>query len=133
MEEKEVSSKKLSSVIARTLDDKKASDILVLNVASVCVLSDYFVIASAGSTTQVKGLTSSLRERIKELFGRIPNGDENDLKNRWNLLDYGDVIVHIMHNEQGGNYALEKFWNHALKVDREDWIEESKEYSQYAR
>ena len=101
--------------------------------ASVCVLSDYFVIASAGSTTQVKGLTSSLRERIKELFGRIPNGDENDLKNRWNLLDYGDVIVHIMHNEQRENYALEKFWNHALKVDREDWIEESKEYSQYAR
>lgn len=133
MEEKEVSSKKLSSVIARTLDDRKASDILVLNVASVCVLSDYFVIASAGSTTQVKGLTSSLREKIKELFGRIPNGDENDLKNRWNLLDYGDVIVHIMHNEQRENYALEKFWNHALKVDREDWIEESKEYSQYAR
>ena len=133
MEEKEVSSKKLSSVIARTLDDRKASDILVLNVASVCVLSDYFVIASAGSTTQVKGLTSSLRERIKELFGRIPNGDENDLKNRWNLLDYGDVIVHIMHNEQRENYALEKFWNKALKVDREDWIEESKEYSQYAR
>ena len=133
MEEKEVSSKKLSSVIARTLDDKKASDILVLNVASVCVLSDYFVIASAGSTTQVKGLTSSLRERIKELFGRIPNGDENDLKNRWNLLDYGDVIVHIMQNEQRENYALEKFWNHALKVDRENWIEESKEYSQYAR
>ena len=133
MEEKEVSSKKLSSIIARTLDDKKASDILVLNVASVCVLSDYFVIASAGSTTQVKGLTSSLRERIKELFGRIPNGDENNLKNRWNLLDYGDVIVHIMHNEQRENYALEKFWNHALKVDREDWIEESKEYSQYAR
>ena len=99
---------------------------MVLNVASVCVLSDYFVIASAGSTTQVKGLTSSLRERIKELFGRIPNGDENDLKNRWNLLDYGDVIVHIMHNEQRENYALEKFWNHALKVDREDWIEESK-------
>ncbi len=38
-----------------------------------------------------------------------------------------------MHNEQRENYALEKFWNHALKVDREDWIEESKEYSQYAR
>lgn len=131
--EKEISSKKLSSVIARILDDKKASDILVLNVAGVCVLSDYFVIASASSTTQVKGLTSSLRERVKELFGRIPNGDENDLKNRWNLLDYGDVIVHIMHNEQRENYALEKFWNHALKVDREDWEEESKEYSQYAR
>lgn len=128
----EISSKKLSSIIARVLDDKKAVDISVLNVANVCVLSDYFVIASATSTTQVKGLTSSLRERIKELFGRIPNGDENDLKNRWNLLDYGDVIVHIMHTEVRESYALEKFWNHALKISREEWEEESKEYSRYA-
>ena len=128
----EVSSKKLSSIIARVLDDKKAVDISVLNVANVCVLSDYFVIASATSTTQVKGLTSSLREKIKELFGRIPNGDENDLKNRWNLLDYGDVIVHIMHTEVRESYALEKFWNHALKISREEWAEESKEYSRYA-
>ena len=128
----EVSSKKLSSIIARVLDDKKAVDISVLNVANVCVLSDYFVIASATSTTQVKGITSSLREKIKELFGRIPNGDENDLKNRWNLLDYGDVIVHIMHTEVRESYALEKFWNHALKISREEWEEESKEYSRYA-
>ena len=128
----EVSSKKLSSIIARVLDDKKAVDISVLNVANVCVLSDYFVIASATSTTQVKGLTSSLREKIKELFGRIPNGDENNLKNRWNLLDYGDVIVHIMHTEVRESYALEKFWNHALKISREEWEEESKEYSRYA-
>ena len=127
----DVSSKKLSSIIARFLDDKKAQEILVLSVANICVLSDYFVIASASSTSQVKGLTSSLREKIKELFGRIPNGDENDLKNRWNLLDYGDVIVHIMHFEQRETYALEKFWNHALKVPREEWEEESKEYYVY--
>lgn len=133
MIEKEVSSKKLSSVAARILDDRKASDILVLNVASVCVLSDYFVIASASSTTQVKGLTSNLRERIKELFGRIPNGDENDLKNRWNLLDYGDVIVHIMYNDERENYALEKFWNHALKIPREEWEKESEEFSVYKK
>lgn len=129
----EISSKKLSSIVARVLDDKKASDIAVLNVANVCVLSDYFVIASATSSTQVKGLTSSLRERIKELFGRIPNGDENDLKNRWNLLDYGDVIVHIMLADVRESYALEKFWNHALKVSREEWEEESKEYSVYSK
>ena len=129
----EVSSKKLSSIIARVLDDKKATDIAVLNVANVCVLSDFFVIASASSTTQVKGLTSSLRERIKELFGRIPNGDENDLKNRWNLLDYGDVIVHIMLNDVRESYALEKFWNHAIKVSKEEWEEESKEFSVYSK
>ena len=55
----DVSSKKLSSIIARFLDDKKAQEILVLSVANICVLSDYFVIASASSTSQVKGLTSS--------------------------------------------------------------------------
>lgn len=131
IEEKNVTSKKLASTAARILDDNKASDIVILNVANVCVLSDYFVIASGLSTTQVKGLTSALREKIKELFGRIPSGDENDIKNRWNLLDYGDVVVHIMHAEQRDAYALEKFWNHAFKVERPVWEEESKEFAKY--
>ena len=100
-------------------------------MANVCVLSDYFVIASAQSSTQVKGLTSTVREKIKEYFGRIPAGDENDVKNRWNLLDYGDVVVHIMHFEQRETYALEKFWNHAFKLERDEWEEESKEFAKY--
>lgn len=133
IEAKEISSKKLASVIARVLDDNKAQEIVILNVANVCVLSDYFVIASAQSATQVKGLTSTVREKVKELFGRIPAGDENDIKNRWNLLDYGDVVVHIMHDEQRETYALEKFWNHAFKVERQVWEEESKEYARYEK
>ena len=127
----EISSRKLASVIARVLDDNKGKDIVILNVANVSVLSDYFVIATASSTPQVKGLTNNVREKIKEIFERIPKGVENDSKNTWNLLDYGDVIVHIMHFEQRETYKIEKFWNHALKVDREVWEEESKEYAQY--
>lgn len=131
IETKNITSKKLASTIARLLDDSKAQDIVILNVANVCVLSDYFVIASAQSATQVKGLTSTVREKIKEFFGRIPAGDENDAKNRWNLLDYGDVVVHIMHFEQRETYAIEKFWNHAFKVEENEWLEESKEFSKY--
>lgn len=127
----EITSKKLSSVIARILDDNKAKDIVILNVANVSVLSDYFVIASAASTPQVKGLTTNVREKIKMLFDKIPKGNENDSKNSWNLLDYGDVVVHIMHYEQRDLYQIEKFWNHALKVDRAAWEEESKEYAKY--
>ena len=127
----EISSRKLASVVARILDDNKGKDIVILNVSNVSVLSDYFVIATASSTPQVKGLTSNVREKIKELFERIPKGIENDSKNTWNLLDYGDVVVHIMHFEQRETYQIEKFWNHALKVDRESWEEESKEYSLY--
>ena len=131
IETKEISSKKLSSVIARILDDSKAQDIVILNVANVCVLSDYFVIASAQSSTQVKGLTSTVREKIKEHFGRIPAGDENDVKNRWNLLDYGDVVVHIMHSEEGASYALEEFWNHVFTLERKGWDVGSKEFAKY--
>lgn len=127
----ETSSIKLASTIARVLDDKQAKDIIILNIAGVSVLCDYFVIASATSSTQVKALTESVREKIKELFARIPMGSENDDKNRWNLLDYGEVVVHIMHQEQRETYALEKFWNHALKVARPVWEKESEEFKVY--
>lgn len=128
---KEVTSRKLASVIARILDDNKAKDVVILNVSNVSVLSDYFVIATATSTPQVKGLTSNVREGIKDIYERIPKGVENDTKNSWNLLDYGDVVAHIMHHEQREMYKIEKFWDHALKVSREDWEEESKEFAKY--
>lgn len=127
----DISSKKLACVTARILDDKKAENIQILNISNISVVSDYFVIATGLSPTQVKGMTQAVREDIKKYFSRIPNNDENDLKNRWNLLDYGDVIVHIMHKEQRETYALEKFWNHALKIDRKSWEEESEEFSKF--
>lgn len=128
---KEVSSYKLASIIARILDDKLGKDISILNIGNVSVLADYFVICSADTSTQVKALTGYVRDRIKHVFDRLPAGEENDLKNKWNLLDYGDVIVHILQREERETYAIEKFWSHAHKVDREDWEEESKEFSEY--
>lgn len=128
---KEVESKKFASVIARILDDKQAKDISILNIANVSVLADYFVICSSDTTTQVKALTDSVRAKIKEFFDRIPAGEENDLKNRWNLLDYGDVVVHVLHKEERETYAIEKFWNHGLRISKENWMEMSEEYSEY--
>ena len=127
----ELSSYKFASILARILDDKLAKDITILNISNVSMLADYFVICSADTNTQVKALTENVRERVKHLFGRIPAGEENDLKNRWNLLDYGDVIVHVLHKEERETYAIEKFWSHAFKVESNDWEEESKEYSIY--
>ena len=128
---KDVSSDKFASVIARILDDKQAKDIKILNISNVSVLADYFVICSSETSTQVKSLTGYVRELVKEHFERIPIGEENDLKNRWNLLDYGDVIVHVLHQEERETYAIERFWNHAFCVDEEEWKEKSKEFSIY--
>ncbi|MBR2069102.1 MAG: ribosome silencing factor [Candidatus Gastranaerophilales bacterium] len=124
-------SEKFASVIARILDDNKAQDIVILNVANVCSLSDYFIIATGTSTPQVRGLTEIIKKKIKEIFKRIPIGNETERANRWNLLDYGEVVVHIMHPVERENYQIEKFWSHAMKVDREQWEENSKEFALY--
>ena len=127
----ELDSKKLACVIARTLDDKLGIDITILNISNVSSLADYFVIVTGDSTPQVKALMNNTKERIKELFSRAPIRMENDLKNRWNLLDYGDVVVHILHKEERETYAIEKFWSNAFSIAEDEWREISKDYSEF--
>ena len=71
----------------------------------------------SGKTTIIKNLYEKLRE--------------NDEKNKWNLIDYGDVVVHILKDEERATYAIEKFWNHAYSIPRDTWLKESIEYSEY--
>ena len=127
----EITSYKFACIVARILDEKIAKDISILNISNVSSFADYFVICSAPSNTQVKSLTENLADKIKSTFTRLPHGKENDVKNRWNLIDYGDVVVHILHQEDREAYAIEKFWNHAFSVPRETWLKETEEYSEY--
>ena len=129
----DISAYKLACSIARTLDNKKGSDIKILNIANVSVLADYFVICTGDSATQVKAMTEYVRAKMKEVFQRKPCGDEKDSKNRWNLLDYGDVIVHVLHRDERETYAIEKFWNHAFIVDEEKWMGESEVFQDLLR
>ncbi|MBR3889437.1 ribosome silencing factor [bacterium] len=127
----EITSYKLACVIARILDEKIGKDITILNISNVSSFADYFVLCSADASTQVKALTESVRLKIKELFSRQASRIENDSKNRWNLLDYNDVVVHILHKDEREMYAIEKFWNHAFSVLEDEWKKESEEYSEY--
>jgi len=123
----ELNSYKFACIIARMLEYKFAKDISILNISNVSVLSDYFVICSAETSTQVRAMTGYIREQVKSIFGRLPAGEESDQKNRWNLIDYGDVVIHILHRDERQFYAIEKFWNHAFLVEQEDWIKESED------
>lgn len=127
----ELSSHKLACVIARVLDDKLAKDITILNISNVSSLADFFVIATADSTPHVKALMEEVKDRIKSIFSRLPVRLENDAKNRWNLLDYGDVVVHILHKDERETYAIEKFLSNAFSISEDEWKEASKDYSQY--
>lgn len=124
---KEPSSRELACVIARIMDDKKAKEIDILNIANISIVSDYFVICSATSNVQVRTLSGNISGILKKLYNRLPQKEETDSKNRWHLLDYGDVVVHIMHEEERQYYALEKFWSHACKISTEEWMEETKD------
>ena len=127
----ELDSKLLASVIARILDDKLGKDITILNIGNVSSLADYFVIVTGDSTPQVKALMEAVREEIKKQFERLPVRMENDARNRWNLLDYGDVVVHRLHRDERDTYAIEKFWSHAFSVSEDEWKELSKEFTIY--
>ncbi len=127
----DITSYKFACIIARFLDEKIAKDISILNISNVSSFADYFVICSAQSNTQVKALTENLADKVKQTFSRFPLGKENDIKNRWNLIDYGDVVVHILHQEDREAYAIEKFWNHAFSIPQDTWKKESEEYSEY--
>ena len=129
----EITSYKFACAVARFLDEKIAKDISILNISNVSSFADYFVICSAQTNTQVKALTENLADKVKTTFARLPIGRENDIKNRWHLLDYGDVVVHILPQDEREAYAIENFWNHAFSIPRETWLKESVEYSEYEK
>lgn len=129
----ELESKKFACIVAQFLDDKLGKDIAILNISNVSSLADYFVIVTGDSTPHVKALMENVKDRVKKEFSRLPIRQENDTKNRWNLIDYGDVVVHILHKEERETYAIEKFWNHAYSITDGEWREIAKEYSEYQR
>ena len=123
---KDLDSREFACIIARIMNDKLALDIEILNIGSVSTFADYFVICSATSSVHVKTLTNYISETIKNLYERLPQKEEKDLKNRWNLIDYSDVIVHIMSQEERKYYALEKFWSASSKINSDEWMEKTK-------
>lgn len=102
-------SKEIAETSAKLLSDKKASDIILLSIEHLTVIADYFVIASAKSTTQVKALGEHVEEKFSEM-GLEPVRREGFSDGRWIVLDYGDVVVHIFHDEMRMFYCLERLW-----------------------
>jgi ribosome-associated protein len=101
--------------IVDALDDKRAVDIVVLDLHAASDTLDYFVVATGESILQLKALEDSVRERLKTT-GVLPQGVEGK-SNRWILLDYGQVIVHLMSPEARTFYDLEGLWADATRLE----------------
>ena len=118
-----MTSLELACEVAKLLDRKKAADILALEIKDLTAIGDYFVIASAGSTTQVKALADEVEEQLSKL-GYEPRRREGYQSAQWILLDYYDVIVHIFYKETREFYSLERLWADAPRVNLEGILTE---------
>lgn len=101
-----------SKYIAKVSDNKKAKDILILDLRKTGFITDFFVIVSGTSNTHINAIADSIEEQLKIKEVRI-NHIEKDAKNTWVLLDYTDVVVHIFYEETRKYYKLERLWGDA--------------------
>ncbi|MBC5580363.1 ribosome silencing factor [Anaerofilum sp. BX8] len=113
-----MTSLELAAVAARAMDSKKAKDIRVLKVEDLTVLTDYFVICTGSSATQVKALADEVEYQLGQAGVKPLRREGMDARN-WILLDYGTVIVHVFYPETRDFYDLEHLWADATPVEIE--------------
>lgn len=95
---------------AAAADDKKATDVVVLDVGEVLAITGWFVITSGSNPRQVRTIAEEVEAQVKAEHGLAPLRVEGLDGMRWVLLDYGDFVVHVFHDEERDYYQLERLW-----------------------
>ncbi len=111
----------LVAAIVKALDSKRAMNMEVLHTTDVTTLADYFVMATAASSTQLRTL-SDVTEEAAENLGETPYNVEGERESGWRVLDFSSVIVHLFLPEQREFYSLERLWRDAEQVDLEPML-----------
>jgi ribosome-associated protein len=94
---------------ATAASDKLATDILAFDVSEQLAISDAFVIASGSNDRQVKAIVDAVEDTLRDI-GAKPLRREGERDGRWVLIDYGEIVVHVQHEEERQFYALERLW-----------------------
>jgi ribosome-associated protein len=104
----------LAELVVKGMQDKKASEICVIDLKSLNnAVSDYFVISSANSDTQLDAIARAVEEEVFKITNQNPWQSEGRTNKEWILLDYVDVVVHIFLKDKREFYALEELWGDA--------------------
>jgi len=107
----------LTSTIVDAALDRKGDNIVVIKVSEVSYLADYFVIITGYSHVQVRAISQAIADKVEQERQIYPLGVEGQNESSWILMDYADVIVHILKPEERDFYNLEAFWGHAERID----------------
>ncbi|QRR01730.1 ribosome silencing factor [Dyadobacter sandarakinus] len=118
---KELSSKDLSELVAKGMIEKKGLDIAILDLRNVKnSITDFFVICSGNSDTQIDALANSVEEEVYKSSNTEPWQKEGKANGEWVLIDYVDVVAHIFNKERRKYYDLEELWGDAEVTYLED-------------
>lgn len=105
----------LARAAADIASDKKASDVILLDIRDVTTFADYFVICSGNNPRQIQAIADAIDEQLGEQGAKVLHR-EGDSETGWMLLDFGDVIVHIFGPKEREYYRLERLWSGAKTV-----------------
>jgi ribosome-associated protein len=126
--EETLSTYHIACLLATTADDKKAKELLLLRTEDVTNIADYFVICSVDSRSQMRAITDTMLKQMRPYYpGEIKV--EGDKTGGWQLIDFGDVIVHVFMQAEREYYSLERYWSHATAVPEAVWTNELKKAS----
>ncbi|MDA1272713.1 MAG: ribosome silencing factor [Verrucomicrobia bacterium] len=109
-------SRRLAQRCRELADSKKAENIVVLDVRKISCITDYFVLATGLSESHLRAVVDEIGERMRSEFRLIPRATDGSLQTAWVVLDYFDVIVHIMRADVRERYDLEGLWGDAPRV-----------------
>jgi len=101
---------------ARAASDKLASQIIAFDVSDQLAITDAFLLASAPNERQVQSIVDEIEDKLRE-SGAKPLRREGQQEGRWVLLDYGDIVVHVQHEEERRFYALERLWRDCPTIE----------------
>jgi len=111
-------SNEMAAKIVSILEEKKAKDLNTIDIREISILADYFIICSGTSTTHIKTLADEVEEKMEQAGIELIH-KEGYNSARWILLDYGDIVIHIFHEEDRGFYNLERLWSDGVMKHRQ--------------
>ena len=107
--------RQLALLAAEVCSDKKAKDIVVLDVRKITTISDYFIVCSTSNERQARAIAEDLRLKMRDL-GKRELGVEGMQDGRWVLQDFADIVLHIFHESQREFYDIDGLWSDAKQV-----------------
>jgi ribosome-associated protein len=110
-------SKKLALACREYADNRKAENLVILDMRPVSTIADYFVIVTGTSEPHLRAISDEIETKVQENFGVRPRAIDGTIQGAWMVLDYFDVIVHIMKPDARERYDIEALWNDAPRVD----------------